>query len=614
MSTGATRYGDREIARGMVEALRPALPAEAPPIARLAARDVAQLLGLTGLEAALVICTTHAGVSRPRDVHYLAERMARLADQAESEGSLVPFVAADLELRSLAAHLEDVEWEAPRLDVPEPTHSLLEQLAGLNLDSAAALDAVRVSAPVAGALRAALDWLSVDERARTTVQVQDSAADLTIRVTFANGLAAAGAVLASVDGSLGPAEDDRWVLRFPIASARASYLLLRQGHLGVALPWHAVAKLRMLPEKERAELAATTLAPVAATGETSSERPAALLAHGLRRAWFVADRIVWRIAADAEEGDIAAPLRGATQMVQVDGEHRYWIPDLAHLLSEVAPLAVPPPAPRPRPSLLLGAEYVQPLSAQAPVEAAPPVAAEVPAAVGTSLVEPAPNQHAVGAADPFAVLDELLPSIAPETPVDEAAMSMAESSVLEDTPVAGFTATVEVVRPDEVLEAHELASPLVEPESPELGQLPAPPPQAPPALEVDEPTRPRALVVDDSIVARIFLTRMLEQRGFRVVGGETAAELVTELESRPYAVVFVDVGLPDVKGRVHLEHVLDLRSHSREPFMVVALTRDAEDEDLARSAGAVLALRKPFETAALDQMLLKLPQLPEASL
>ncbi len=609
MSSGVSRYGDREITRGVVEALRPALAAEAPPIDRLAARDVAQLLGLTGLEAALAVCEAHAGQTRPRDIENLAERIRRVADAAETAGSLAAFLSVDPELQSLASHLEQVVWEAPSVVSPAATYALLEQLGGLSFEPTDALVHARVAAPVAAALRAALDWLGVDDRVRTRVSVQDSALELSVRVTFEAGLAPAGAVLASVEGSLGAAEDERWALRLPLAAARPSFLLVRQGHVGLALPWHAVTRLRMLREAERTQLAEPMLAPLVPFGEVGGERPAALIALGLRRAWFMADRVVWRIVAEAGDADIVSPVAGLTQMITVDDQHRYWVVDPTVLLRGVEPASVPASTLRPRTSLLLGEEHVQRIDA-------------APSALRVVVAEPStPDPISVQAPnvitrveDPFAVLDDLLPAIGSQAPEAlSTSRPLAEAPALAAAPCApqsaSFTPTIEILHPEELLGPREaiVEQPVIVATAapPQLGVADVAP------LESILPRPRRALVVDDSLVARIFLTRMLEQRGFPVVTAENSAELWAELGSKAFGVVFVDICLPDARGRAHLERVLDLRARSREPFALVVLTRDHDDELVAEGAGARLMLRKPFESTALDQLLMKLPLQPK---
>jgi hypothetical protein len=59
--------------------------------------------------------------------------------------------------------------------------------------------------------------------------------------------------------------------------------------------------------------------------------------------------------------------------------------------------------------------------------------------------------------------------------------------------------------------------------------------------------------------------------------------------------VRADVALPDA---THAEH---LRRHADRRW--VALTRDREDERIAREAGVPLSLRKPFESDHLDRLL-----------
>ena len=173
----------------------------------------------------------------------------------------------------------------------------------------------------------------------------------------------------------------------------------------------------------------------------------------------------------------------------------------------------------------------------------------------------------------------------------------------------GEDGKIEILQPEELLGPRESIAPQPAPAviaAPQrLGLADVAP------LEPILPRPRRALVVDDSLVARIFLTRMLEQRGFPVVTAENSAELWAELGSKAFGVVFVDICLPDARGRAHLERVLDLRARSREPFAVVVLTRDHDDELVAEGAGARLMLRKPFESTALDQLLMKLPLQPE---
>jgi CheY-like chemotaxis protein len=111
----------------------------------------------------------------------------------------------------------------------------------------------------------------------------------------------------------------------------------------------------------------------------------------------------------------------------------------------------------------------------------------------------------------------------------------------------------------------------------------------------------RALVAEDSIAARIYLVRLLEQQGYAVHAVATAAEIRTALTEGPWAVVFADGGLPDVRTGDLLGELS--RTAEATGAAMVALVRDADDESVARAAGVATTLRKPFDREALEHLL-----------
>jgi CheY-like chemotaxis protein len=102
-------------------------------------------------------------------------------------------------------------------------------------------------------------------------------------------------------------------------------------------------------------------------------------------------------------------------------------------------------------------------------------------------------------------------------------------------------------------------------------------------------------VVEDSIVGRIFLQRLLESQGFAVESLASASELRHAQSLERWAAMFVDVALPDSPRGEHLKSL----AHTS----AIALVRDAHDERLAAAAGLRFALRKPFERADLLRVL-----------
>jgi CheY-like chemotaxis protein len=128
---------------------------------------------------------------------------------------------------------------------------------------------------------------------------------------------------------------------------------------------------------------------------------------------------------------------------------------------------------------------------------------------------------------------------------------------------------------------------------------PAAPAPVSSSLPTAAPGRLRhALIAEDSITARIFLTRQLEQRGFVVHAVGTAAELDALLPSGPWTLVCVDIELPDAGGR---EFIVEMgRRSAAADARLIVLVRDGDDEAVARSAGIGATLRKPFERVHLD--------------
>ena len=108
----------------------------------------------------------------------------------------------------------------------------------------------------------------------------------------------------------------------------------------------------------------------------------------------------------------------------------------------------------------------------------------------------------------------------------------------------------------------------------------------------------RALVAEDSLVARIFLERLLVRRGFLVESVTTARGLSEALGRGPWSLVLADVELPDAPRAEHLAALAGTRSAP-----CVALVRDHADEERAAAAGLERHLRKPFESDHLDELL-----------
>ena len=111
-------------------------------------------------------------------------------------------------------------------------------------------------------------------------------------------------------------------------ASRPAFLLARQGELSLALPWHAVARLRIADEGARAVMTEPALEPWSPLARAHGERPAALLAQGLTRAWLHLDHIVWRVFAAPEQAFAPANVPGSRLRVRTEEGAEFWVVDV----------------------------------------------------------------------------------------------------------------------------------------------------------------------------------------------------------------------------------------------------------------------------------------------
>jgi CheY-like chemotaxis protein len=462
-----------------------------------------------------------------------------------------------------------------------------EAFEGLPITSDARLEGARISPLAATTLRAALDLLLGDVPPRRPIEVtaDDGALEVRCPIVQPEALSLAGGLMETIDGSLGPSHDERpeWLLRVPVHGIHALYLMLQQGSLSLALPWHSVVRVRMVAPDGVSALArrdgSAVLSPFVSLPVKPEARPAVLVGLGLKRAYLPADRLIWRMPAETIEGDAPAAGLPIRQAVRTSSGEVYWAVDPTELLAQVEPIPLPrsasplqrEPAPRPEPRTAPPSQSA-PRSESKAAPPSPPARAEEPP------------------------MRELLPSEV--EPLEELGPESVEP-LAEPAPKAEGT---------EPAVGASAAEPPLAPEPPPAPQPPPAPepplsPEPPPAPEpepahapVPVPAGPRALVAEDSIIGRIFLERLLQRRGFSVESVGTARELAEALAREGWDLVMADVDLPDASRAEHLRQLAV-------PGRWVALVRDAEDEEVARRAGILLCLKKPFESDHLDRVL-----------
>jgi len=512
-----------------------------------------------------------------------------------------------------------------------------------------------VSAAVAAAVRAAVDWLTADgfDTRPPRLASHYGALELRFDAVAHSGLEAAADVLESADSNLGPAEaGSGWLLRAPLLAERDTYLMIDQGNLSLAVPWHAVVRVRLLPAETIDATARrhsyALLEPYAKSVPVHDERLAVLIGLGLRRGLLIADRLIWRMPAERVTPSEPPPAAGLTRFVRTEEGDGFWVVDPRQALHGVGPMRLPaptepprreppakeepkPPAPETRRILVLRPEDVEPFGEEEsePVTTAEPEMETVSELGAADLIEDLapmaePEIETTSEPEAAAIIEDVAPEPEMETasepeaalviedvapmaePADEPAHAMTEEPAHAMTMEPEF---VQAMEPEPAQTPEAATSLRVEPAPPPVA---APAPSIAPAAEAPPvpvaasaaeamPAR-SALVAEDSITARYFLTRLLEQRGFAVRGVSSAAEVARATDR--FGVVFADVELPDQRGAAYLAPLVERMREAG--ASVVALVRDAADSEAARAAGVVHVLRKPFEADALDRLLVRL--------
>lgn len=593
----------RELARGLSLLVSQALGDHAPIGSLDAARHLAQLLSLQGLDRLLDALSPHAAGVWPAELRPAVEQVRRAAEACGREGNVEPLRRLDEQLGLMARAIDRVpavrDPAAPRTSAsrearpavdsaPVPLAVALEGLP-VQRDHEELLHRIRLQPPVAGALRAALDWLLGDAvpQLRLWLSSDGSALEVTCEGVVFSGIQPASEVLASVGAHLGTTGDrpGAWTVRVPILAERETFLMLEQDDLPLAVPWHAVVRVRLMPADTIDAMARRqglqVLPPLAVASRRAAEQPVVVVALGLKRACLVADRLVWRMPARPAEATGAPPAPGIVRVVRSDDDDHYWVLEPAWLLRDVAaPVMAEAGRSTPRHSAGPRSE---------PPRVTPPARLPIP-----------------------------FPTAAARAPVEEPAVDAMPALTPQDVE------PLEAPAPDPIAPLPVTAAPSESPahsappeaSAPSHAPARAAAPSAPrePAAHA-QPSRPpapavgQALVAEDSITARIFLVRLLEQRGLAVHAVSTAAQLRALLPHGPWAVVCADVELPDARGEAFLLELMRSAGSSHSPL--VALVRDAADEAMARAAGVAATLRKPYEREALDRVLARLvPNLP----
>lgn len=117
---------------------------------------------------------------------------------------------------------------------------------------------------------------------------------------------------------------------------------------------------------------------------------------------------------------------------------------------------------------------------------------------------------------------------------------------------------------------------------------------------MDDASR-QILFVEDTADTRDLVEFSLRGDGFTVTCAQTADEGLTLARANPYALILLDIGLPDQDG---LELCREIRRFNQQtPILFYTAFAELLDEEEAIKAGAQGWLRKPEDTARLGEVI-----------
>lgn len=122
-----------------------------------------------------------------------------------------------------------------------------------------------------------------------------------------------------------------------------------------------------------------------------------------------------------------------------------------------------------------------------------------------------------------------------------------------------------------------------------------------------------ALVVDDSKVARLAISKLLKERNFNVDDAASGEEALEYLERHRPDIVFMDVMMPGMGGLEATRAISSREATRLVPVVMCTGKETAADQSLAFEVGAKDILSKPAGEENLDRVLKALVAEPEAA-
>ncbi|MGF1527530.1 MAG: response regulator, partial [Candidatus Competibacterales bacterium] len=113
----------------------------------------------------------------------------------------------------------------------------------------------------------------------------------------------------------------------------------------------------------------------------------------------------------------------------------------------------------------------------------------------------------------------------------------------------------------------------------------------------------KALIVDDSKVAYVKLSKMLGQRNIQSDWASNGNDGLDYLREQRPDVVFMDIIMPDIDGFETTSRIRQNAAFDRLPVVICSSSTTEDDQAKAKASGANAFLAKPYTAEELDRIL-----------
>ena len=103
------------------------------------------------------------------------------------------------------------------------------------------------------------------------------------------------------------------------------------------------------------------------------------------------------------------------------------------------------------------------------------------------------------------------------------------------------------------------------------------------------------LIVDDDCDHRLVLTDLLQSHGYTTVTAENGSEALAKLSTQFVSLVVTDFLMPGMNGLELIRNMATRHLLEKTPVILMTGTHRVHLEELARSAGALATVFKPYD-------------------